>query len=251
MTNKFKELSSPPIIMLIAFLVGFLSLRIVPIMEQRRQEKALQKVKEEFVINRKKIIDDIKKEISVKNYELALQKSNKYLLSQDKELMELNSKASKENEIQKLIADSKQELTQDTKTNLRIYKKLSKIYPTNKIYKQKVQFYIKRKNFIESLFNKDGTFPFLEDDLREEFINENSDERGRLFSFEIEHISTSYHDKGDDLIIEGIYKIKQLTGAGTFYYTYLAEKGVDLRNSKKGSITEEYFIIYEKDFDVK
>jgi len=193
----------------------------------KKQEKAAQLRQENidfFNANREEIIFRIKNAITEKDYQVAISKSNKYLVSGDKELKQLNIQAKNElsaiqkmKKTEKLLAELKSVPTKEYEKNQRLYQQLLNMHPDSKLYKNKVAFYtgkIKeekqmkiaakaRKKKIESQFSSwDGSHHNLERVVKESMNDPDS----------YEHIKTIYWDRGNYLIVKTTFRGKNAFG---------------------------------------
>lgn len=116
-----------------------------------KAEKATQLRQENidhFNANREQIISAINKALSEKDYRSVISQSNKYLVSGDKELEQMNAQAKKEldaiekaKKTETLLAELKSVPGQEYERNKNLYQQLLSMYPDNELYKTKVAFY--------------------------------------------------------------------------------------------------------------
>ncbi|WP_404358508.1 hypothetical protein [Methylotuvimicrobium sp. KM1] len=101
-----------------------------------------------FNANREQIIYSVKKALSGSDYQSVISQSNKYLVSGDKELEQMNAQAKKEfaaiqkaEKTENLLAEVKGVPTNEYEKNLSFYQQLFNLHPKNELYKTKVAFY--------------------------------------------------------------------------------------------------------------
>lgn len=194
---------------------------------QEKAEKAAQLRQENidhFEANREKIIASIDKAISDEDYQEAISQSNKYLVSGDKELEQLNAQAKnklaaiqKANKTEKLLAELKSVPTEEYEKNKRLYQQLLSMHPDHELYKSKVAFYDgkiegekqkkraaeARKKKIESQFSPwDGSHRNLERVIKDSMNDPDS----------YEHVKTVYEDRGDYLLVKTTFRGKNAFG---------------------------------------
>lgn len=194
---------------------------------QEKAEKAAQLRQDNidyFNANREQIISRVKSAITEKDYQAAISQSNKYLVSGDKELEQLNTQAKNElsaiqkaKKTEKLLAELKSVPTEEYEKNRGLYQQLLNMHPASELYKNKVAFYagkIKeekqkqiaaeaRKKKIESQFSAwDGSHRNLERVIKESMNDPDS----------YEHVKTVYWDRGDYLIVKTTFRGKNAFG---------------------------------------
>lgn len=197
---------------------------------QEAQDKAdkVAKIQQENITyfngNRNQIITKIKEELSNKKYDSVISSSNKYLITGDEELKELNSLAGtklaqikKDIKTKYLLAEVKKVPASKLSENNDIYKKLLALHPDNNMYKNKVDFYtgkIKeeeknrlaaeaRVEQIKTQFSAwDGSHNNLERVIKKAMNDPDS----------YEHDETMYWDRGDHLIVKMTYRGKNVFG---------------------------------------
>lgn len=206
--------------------------------ERKEQELAAQQAQEKaenaaqlrqdnidyFNANREQIISRVKSAIIEKDYQAAISQSNKYLVSGDKELEQLNAQAKDEisaiqkaKKTEKLLAELKSVPTKEYEKNRGLYQQLLNMHPDSELYKNKVAFYagkIKeekqkqiaaeaRKNRIESQFSAwDGSHRNLERVIKKSMNDPDS----------YEHAKTVYWDHGDYLMVKTTFRGKNAFG---------------------------------------
>jgi len=191
---------------------------------QEQAEKAAQIRQEKidyFNANRSEIILSLKKSLSTKDYKAVVSQSNKYLVSGDKELEQINSKAKKElaaiqkaEKTKKLLAELKGIPATEYEKNKKLYQQLVNLYPDNEKYKSKVKFYstkieeqkekariaAERKKKIEHQFSAwDGSHRNLERLIKKTMNDPDS----------YDHVETVYWDMGKYLIVKSHLQINQ------------------------------------------
>jgi len=194
---------------------------------QEKAEKAAQLRQDNidyFNANREQIISRVKSAITEKDYQAAISQSNKYLVSGDKELEQLNTQAKNElsaiqkaKKTEKLLAELKSVPTEEYEKNRGLYQQLLKMHPDSELYKNKVAFYAgkikeekqkqiaaeERKKKIESQFSAwDGSHRNLERVIKESMNDPDS----------YEHVKTVYWDRGDHLIVKTTFRGKNAFG---------------------------------------
>ena len=194
---------------------------------QGKAEKAAQLRQDNvdyFNANREQIISRVKSAITEKDYQAAISQSNKYLVSGDKELEQLNTQAKNElsaiqkaKKTEKLLAELNSVPTEEYEKNRGLYQQLLNMHPDSELYKNKVAFYagkIKeekqkqiaaeaRKKKIESQFSAwDGSHRNLERVIKESMNDPDS----------YEHVKTVYWDRGDYLIVKTTFRGKNAFG---------------------------------------
>lgn len=235
-TNKELSPKSKAISIFILFIA--FSIFVSQSQSQKAQELAAKKAQEQaeqilkiqqeniayFNDNREKIIDSIKQELSKKKYDSVISLSNKYLITDDTELNELNLLAKnkiaalkKDVETKRLLDLVKTLPSSELVKNNDIYKQLLTLHPDNKKYKDKVAFYSgkieqqekeriakeERKAKIESQFSAwDGSHRNLERTVKNAMNDPDS----------YEHDKTVYWDKGNFLIVRMTYRGKNAFG---------------------------------------
>jgi hypothetical protein len=177
-----------------------------------------------FKANREQIISSAKKALAEKEYQLVISQSNKYLVSGDKELEQMNAQAKKEldaiekaKKTKSLLAELKGVPTQEYEKNQHLYQQLLALHPDNELYKTKVEFYTRkveeqkqkqiaaeaRKKKIESQFSAwDGSHRNLERVIKESMNDPDS----------YEHVETVYWDRGDYLVVRTTFRGKNAFG---------------------------------------
>lgn len=194
---------------------------------ERHQE--LEKQKQEniayFSKNKQRIISDGKAALAAKDYYLAMDHTEKYLILRDEEVEEIYLSA--ETELQKirvmeqtnyLLTQLKKIPTSKYKNNKELYEKLVMLHPGNQKYKNKVAFYSEkiikaeqalvaskaREKKIMSQFSQwDGSHHNLE-----LFIKKLMDDPSSY-----EHDKTTFGDRGDYILVKTIYRGKNGYGA--------------------------------------
>jgi len=231
-TNKEFPLKARAISIFILFMVfGFFAGQV---QERKEQELVAQQAQEKaekaarlqqenidyFNANREQIISHIKSTITQKDYQTAISQSNKYLVSGDKELVQLNTQA-KNNlsaiQTEKLLAELKSVSTEEYEKNRRLYQQLLNMHPDNELYKNKVTFYSRkikeekekqiaaeaRKKKIKSQFSAwDGSHRNLKRVIKESMNDPDS----------YKHVETVYWDRGDHLIVKTTFRGKNAFG---------------------------------------
>jgi len=194
---------------------------------QEKAEKAAQLRQDNidyFNANREQIISRVKSAVTEKDYQAAISQSNKYLVSGDKELEQLNTQAKNEllaiqkaKKTEKLLAELKSVPTEEYEKNRGLYQQLLNMHPDSELYKNKVAFYAgkikeekqkqiaaeERKKKIESQFSAwDGSHRNLERVIKESMNDPDS----------YEHVKTVYWDRGDYLIVKTTFRGKNAFG---------------------------------------
>ncbi|TBW47625.1 hypothetical protein EZI54_22410 [Marinobacter halodurans] len=194
---------------------------------QEKAEKAAQLRQDNidyFNANREQIMSRVKSAITGKDYQAAISQSNKYLVSGDKELGQLNTQAKNElsaiqkaKKTEKLLAELKSVPTEKFEKNRGLYQQLLNMHPDSELYKNKVAFYVgkikeekqkkiaaeARKKKIESQFSAwDGSHRNLERVIKESMNDPDS----------YEHVKTVYWDRGDYLIVKTTFRGKNAFG---------------------------------------
>ena len=104
-----------------------------------------------FLANKEQILSSLNSDFSKEKYQLVISESNKYLISKDKELTNINVEAKKQLRIiekakktKKLLDDLTLISDVDYKKNKNIYESLVKLHPNNEDYKLKLTFYTEK-----------------------------------------------------------------------------------------------------------
>jgi len=165
-TNK--ELSGNTRIFLnIILLVVFLSiaggeqdkkeLAVKKVQEQADKAiKSQQKIADYFKANRLKIMESLKYSITLKEYDIVLSESNKYLFLKDKELESINTIA-KTNKILKVLKNIP---SKEIEKNKSLYQQLVALNPSNAKYKSKLKLYSNKVNYAKRNPFKEKDFYF-------------------------------------------------------------------------------------------
>lgn len=199
--------------------------------EKREQKIAEQKAAEirkenidYFNTNRKQIISSVKEALSEKDYQSVISQSDKYLVTGDKELEQMNVQAKntlaaiqKAEKTERLLAELKGVPIAEYEKSRSLYQQLLNLHPSNEVYKSKVEFYAlkieeerqkeiaaeARKKKIESQFSAwDGSHPNLEQLIKESMNDPDS----------YVHVKTVYWDRGDYLIVRTTFRGKNAFG---------------------------------------
>jgi len=166
--------------------------------EERRQAQAK---KDEIKLNyfnshKGNILKTVNELITTKKYSDVITLSKEYEIITDSEFTNLVNKAKEHI----LLSEAKEIPASNVKENLKAYKKLVELDPTNQVYKAKVSNYQKkvdRVELIEKQFSPwDGSHIALERILKKASKNPDS----------YEHVKTVYWDKGDYIIVETTYR---------------------------------------------
>jgi len=177
-----------------------------------------------FNANREQIISSVKKALSEKDYQSVISQSNKYLVSGDKELEQINAQAKNElaaiqktEKTEKLLTELKGVPTNEYEKNRNLYQQLLNLHPENELYKAKVASYDgkieeekqkqiaaeARKKKIEFQFSAwDGSHRNLERVIKELMNDPDS----------YDHVETVFWDVGDHLVVRTTFRGKNRFG---------------------------------------
>ncbi len=117
-------------------------------MKSEREIRLRQETIDYFTVNREEIISSVKKALLERNYQLVISESNRYLVSNDKELTQINIQA--KNEVQaiqkaektkQLLDELKGVSSNEYEKNRNLYQQLLRLHPDNESYKTKLSFY--------------------------------------------------------------------------------------------------------------
>lgn len=189
--------------------------------------KIHQRTIDHFKANRDQIITPIKKALTEKNYESAVSQSKKYLVSGDKELKQIHTKAKTE----LILSELKGIPVKEYEKNKNLYQQLLNMHPDNALYKNKLAFYTEkvaqekqkkmaaeaRREKIERQFSGwDGSHRNLTRFIKESMNDPDS----------YEHVKTVYWDRGDHLRVRTTFRGKNAFG-GLIKNTVLAKVSLD------------------------
>jgi tetratricopeptide (TPR) repeat protein len=196
---------------------------------EERAEQAAQAKQEKidyFHANRNSILSSLRSEFEEGNFGSVVEQSDKYLLTEDAQLIELNNKASakiaaikRKQRTNELLTELKSLPVEEYEENLQLYEELLKLHPNNKQYMNKVDFY---QDKIDQREQKEALAKAREQRIQEQFSPWDGSHR-RLESFiqramndpdSYEHVETVYWDKGDYLIVETTFRGKNAFGGG-------------------------------------
>ena len=219
------------LLILFAFLIG-------QSQQRKQQELVAQKAKEQaeqlakirqqnidyFNENRKKILSKVRNAIAGKDYEKALSLASKYLPTNDSELSSLHSEAkttlaeiTKKAKADKILSELRKIPAKEYEKNRSLYKELVNLYPSNKKYSERYEYYSKkvqeekekqrlaaeRKKRIESQFSAwDGSHRNLERVVKKAMNDPES----------YKHVETVYWDMGSYLIVRTTFRGKNVFG---------------------------------------
>lgn len=115
----------------------------------QEKEKVAQPTPEEqtinyFQLNRDSIISSLKEDMKNGEYYTAYKESKRYLITEDDTVKDISEKA-KNLEEQKILAQLKNIPEREYSGNLALYNRLYDMYPDNKIYTKKREYYLREK----------------------------------------------------------------------------------------------------------
>ena len=197
-------------------------------LEAKQKAEKIARIRQEninyFNANRDKIITSLKSALSSKDYQSVLSQSNKYLVTGDKELEQINTQAKKElaaiqkaEKTKKLLAELKSVPTKEYEKNKNLYQQLTNLHPENKQYNEKLKFYTakvseekekarlaaERKKKIERQFSAwDGSHRNLERLVKQTMNDPDS----------YDHVKTVYWDMGNHLVAKTTFRGKNAFG---------------------------------------
>lgn len=194
--------------------------------EERAEEAAQAKQKkiEYFQTNRDSIISSLQTDFEDGNFDSVVEKSEEYLLTNDPQLTELNTKAKaeiaaieKERRTNDLLTELKSLPVEEYGENLRLYEELLELHPSNEQYMNKIDFY---QDKINKEKRKEALTKARAKRIQEQFSPWDGSHR-KLESFiqkamndpdSYEHVETVYWDRGDYLIVETTFRGKNAFG---------------------------------------
>jgi len=236
-TNKALPVAARAVLILILFVAS--SVFIGYSQDRDKQELATRQAREKteklaqtrqkqidyFNANHEQIITSVKAALSAKEYKSVLSQSNKYLVTGNKKIGQMNDQAKKELEaIQKtekteqLLVRLRKTPTKKYEKNRQLYQQLAELHPENSRYKSKLKFYkikiskekkkarvaAERKKKIESQFSAwDGSHRGL-DRLIKNTLNDPDS---------YDHVETVYWDMGKYLVVKTTFRGKNAFGA--------------------------------------
>ena len=191
-----------------------------------------------FNTNREQIISSAKKALLEKDYQSVISQSQNYLISDDKELEQINTQAKNElaaiqkaEKTKQLLDELKGVSTNEFEKSRNLYQQLLGLHPDNESYKTKFSFYDgkikeeKQKQIaaeektksIESQFSKwNGAHQNLERAIKDSMNDPGS----------YVHVKTVYWDQGDHLVVQTTFRGKNAFG-GVVKNTVKAKVSLD------------------------
>ena len=152
------------------------------LLEAEKAAQAKQEKIDYFHANRNSILSSLRSEFEEGNFGSVVEQSDKYLLTEDAQLIELNNKASakiaaikRKQRTNELLTELKSLPVEEYEENLQLYEELLKLHPNNKQYMNKVDFY---QDKIDQREQKEALAKAREQRIQEQFSPWDGSHRG-------------------------------------------------------------------------